>query len=180
MLALLVWVIIGTGASIAHFVCSAREIIENRHVSFDNIYNYCLYIILNIINDVYAAMSTCANICDARDDSAGMSTAATREAHDGAQRQTGGRGDDSDPRPHSFARRLCERSGARLVRTTLPEWVHGRVCRDLITLRAGLSPEQELLTLVHELTHWLAHRGSHGPACIAPSSNTKPKPSRRW
>ena len=51
-----------------------------------------------------------------------------------------------------------ERSGARLVRTTLPEWVHGRVCCDLITLRTGLSPEQELLTLVHELVHWLAHR----------------------
>ena len=51
-----------------------------------------------------------------------------------------------------------ERSGARLVRTSLPEWVHGRVCCDLITLRMGLSPEQELLTLVHELVHWLAHR----------------------
>jgi hypothetical protein len=51
-----------------------------------------------------------------------------------------------------------ERSGARLVRTSLPEWVHGRVCCDLITLRSGLSPEQELLTLVHELVHWLAHR----------------------
>jgi hypothetical protein len=51
-----------------------------------------------------------------------------------------------------------ERSGARLVRRALPEWVHGRVCCDLITLRADLSPEQELPTLVHELAHWLAHR----------------------
>src|SRR5258708_527492 len=51
-----------------------------------------------------------------------------------------------------------ERSGARLVRTTLPECVHGRVCCDVITLRTGLTPEQELLTLVHELVHWLAHR----------------------
>ena len=51
-----------------------------------------------------------------------------------------------------------ERSGVRLIRTTLPEAVHGRVSRDLITLRAGLDPEQELLTLVHELAHWLAHR----------------------
>ena len=51
-----------------------------------------------------------------------------------------------------------ESSGARLVRTSLPECVHGRVCCDLITLRTGLSPEQELLTLVHELAHWLAHR----------------------
>lgn len=50
------------------------------------------------------------------------------------------------------------RSGARLVRAALPEWVHGRVCCDLITLRTDLSPEQELLTLVHELAHWLAHR----------------------
>jgi hypothetical protein len=51
-----------------------------------------------------------------------------------------------------------ERSGARLVRSTLPESVHGRVFSDLITLRADLDPEQELLTLVHELTHWLTHR----------------------
>lgn len=54
------------------------------------------------------------------------------------------------------------RGGARLVREVLPDWVCGRVSQDLITLRAGLSPEQELLTLVHELTHWLAHR-DRGP-----------------
>lgn len=59
-----------------------------------------------------------------------------------------------------------ECSGARLVRGTLPEWVHGRVCGDLITLRAGLNPEQELTTLVHELAHWLAHRDMrHGGLC---------------
>src|SRR6202051_1333403 len=59
-----------------------------------------------------------------------------------------------------------ERSGARLVRTPLPDWVHGRACCDLITLRTGLSPEQELLTLVHELVHWLAHRDAcPGPYC---------------
>lgn len=57
-----------------------------------------------------------------------------------------------------------ERSGARLVRTSLPEWVHGRVCCDRITLRADLSPEQELLALVHEVAHWLAHRGAHSGA----------------
>jgi hypothetical protein len=50
-----------------------------------------------------------------------------------------------------------ERSGARLVRTALPDWVHGRACRDFITLRAGLSPELELPTLVHEIAHWLVH-----------------------
>jgi hypothetical protein len=52
----------------------------------------------------------------------------------------------------------AERSGARLVRSALPGSVHGRVSCDLITLRADLDPEQELLTLVHELTHWLTHR----------------------
>jgi hypothetical protein len=51
-----------------------------------------------------------------------------------------------------------ERSGASLRRTPLPARVHGRVYRDLITLRTGLSPQQELVALVHELTHWLAHR----------------------
>jgi hypothetical protein len=50
------------------------------------------------------------------------------------------------------------RSGARLSRAALPECVHGRVYRNLITLRTGLSPKQELVALVHELAHWLAHR----------------------
>ncbi len=50
------------------------------------------------------------------------------------------------------------RSGARLVRADLPESVDGRIVGGLITLRARLSPERELLALVHELTHWLAHR----------------------
>jgi hypothetical protein len=51
-----------------------------------------------------------------------------------------------------------ERSGARLVRTALPECVFGQLRGDVITLRLDLSPEQQLLTLVHELVHWLAHR----------------------
>ena len=51
-----------------------------------------------------------------------------------------------------------ERSGARLVRTALPECVCGQLRGDVITLRSGLSPEQQLVTLVHELVHWLAHR----------------------
>jgi hypothetical protein len=38
--------------------------------------------------------------------------------------------------------------------------VHGRVFGDLIMLRVDLDPQQELLTLVHELAHWLAHRGA--------------------
>jgi hypothetical protein len=52
----------------------------------------------------------------------------------------------------------AERSGARLVLGTLPEPVHGRVARDHIVLRPDLDPKQHLLALVHELTHWLAHR----------------------
>jgi hypothetical protein len=51
-----------------------------------------------------------------------------------------------------------ERSGARLVRSPLPEGVDGRVFSDFIMLRKDLNPQQELLTLVHELTHWLTHR----------------------
>ncbi len=62
----------------------------------------------------------------------------------------------------------AERNGARLVRSALPEAVHGRVSHDVITLRRGLDPVQELATLVHELTHWLAHRGIpiHTPCAI--------------
>jgi hypothetical protein len=51
-----------------------------------------------------------------------------------------------------------EYSGAELVRSALPASVHGRVVCDRILLRADLEPEQHLLTLVHELTHWLTHR----------------------
>jgi len=43
----------------------------------------------------------------------------------------------------------------------LPHSVHGRTYRDLITLRDGLNPRQELVALVHETAHWLAHRGAH-------------------
>ncbi len=63
----------------------------------------------------------------------------------------------------------AERSGARLVRSALPDAVHGRMTRDVIVLKLDLDPEQELLTLVHELTHWLAHRdlcAHHTHACI--------------
>jgi hypothetical protein len=54
--------------------------------------------------------------------------------------------------------RYATQSGARLIRGDLPETVHGQVAEGLITLSARLSPEQELIALVHELTHWLAHR----------------------
>jgi hypothetical protein len=66
--------------------------------------------------------------------------------------------------------RYAAQSGARLIRGELPDSVHGQVAEGLITLSARLSPEQELLALVHELTHWLAHR----PGCehAAASSRT--------
>lgn len=64
--------------------------------------------------------------------------------------------------------RYAAHNGARLTRSELPESVHGRVAEGLITLRARLSPEQELLALVHELAHWLAHRGEcHDAPCLA-------------
>ena len=63
-----------------------------------------------------------------------------------------------------------ERSGIRLVRTALPEWVHGELFRDLIMLHADLNPEQQLHALVHELTHWLAHRDADPRPAGAPST----------
>jgi hypothetical protein len=51
-----------------------------------------------------------------------------------------------------------ERCGGCVVRESLPEAIHGGQSRDCITLHAGLDPYQQLLALVHELTHWLAHR----------------------
>ena len=61
----------------------------------------------------------------------------------------------------------AERNGAKLVCGNLPEPVHGRVMRDHITLRPDLDPEQHLLALVHELTHWIAHRND-GPGTPLP------------
>ncbi|GAC1303485.1 MAG: hypothetical protein NVSMB10_05560 [Steroidobacteraceae bacterium] len=55
-----------------------------------------------------------------------------------------------------------ERHGVRLVRSSLPATVHGRMRRGVIVLRRGLHPEQELSTLVHELAHWLAHQDLAG------------------
>jgi uncharacterized protein DUF955 len=48
--------------------------------------------------------------------------------------------------------------GVSVFRTHLSAWVVGRVDENQIVLRHGLSKEQQLLTLVHELTHFLAHR----------------------
>ena len=48
--------------------------------------------------------------------------------------------------------------GVAVFRTHLSPWVVGRMDENQIVLRSGLSEEQQLLTLVHELTHFLAHR----------------------
>lgn len=50
-------------------------------------------------------------------------------------------------------------SGASLHRLPMPEWLLGRQRWDQIQLRSGLSPEEELPVLVHELAHWLVHSG---------------------
>jgi IrrE N-terminal-like domain len=48
--------------------------------------------------------------------------------------------------------------GVSVFRTHLSSWVVGHTDGRQIVLRTGLSKEQQLLTLVHELTHFLAHR----------------------
>jgi IrrE N-terminal-like domain len=50
---------------------------------------------------------------------------------------------------------LC---GVSVFRIPLSPWVVGRMDENQIVLRSGLSKEQQLLTLIHELTHFLAHR----------------------
>jgi hypothetical protein len=53
-----------------------------------------------------------------------------------------------------------ERCGGCVIRESLPDAIHGGMSRDCITLQAGLDPYEQLLALVHELTHWLAHRNA--------------------
>jgi hypothetical protein len=48
--------------------------------------------------------------------------------------------------------------GVTVFRTSLSPWVVGRTHGRQMVLRTGLSKEQQLLTLIHELTHFLAHR----------------------
>jgi IrrE N-terminal-like domain len=52
---------------------------------------------------------------------------------------------------------FAERCGAPVVRNSLIAGVLGRVEERRIVLRAGLSLEQQLLTLVHELAHLIIH-----------------------
>jgi len=49
------------------------------------------------------------------------------------------------------------RRGVSVFRTPLSPWVVGRTHGRQIILRSGLSKEKQLLTLIHELTHFLAH-----------------------
>jgi hypothetical protein len=48
--------------------------------------------------------------------------------------------------------------GVSVFRTPLSPWVVGRTHGRQVVLRSGLSKEKQLLTLIHELTHFLAHR----------------------
>lgn len=60
-----------------------------------------------------------------------------------------------------------EGRGARVVRQALPPAVHGGSAKDLITIQANLDLEQQLLALVHEMAHWLAHQDSQAPGARA-------------
>lgn len=53
---------------------------------------------------------------------------------------------------------LCALHGVVVFRTPLSPWVVGRIQDKQMVLRSGLSKEQQLRTLIHELTHFLAHR----------------------
>jgi hypothetical protein len=53
---------------------------------------------------------------------------------------------------------FCALRGVSVFRTPLSPWVVGRMDQNQVVLRSGLSKEKQLLTLIHELTHFLAHR----------------------
>jgi hypothetical protein len=60
-----------------------------------------------------------------------------------------------------------EGRGARVVRQALPPTVHGGAAKDLITIQVNLDLEEQLLALVHEMAHWLAHQDSQAPGVRA-------------
>jgi len=62
--------------------------------------------------------------------------------------------------------RFSMQCGAKVIRNSLAGGVLGRVEGRRIVLRGGLSLEQQLLTLAHELTHLIAH------------CNASPRPNR--
>jgi hypothetical protein len=53
---------------------------------------------------------------------------------------------------------FCAHHGISVFRANLSPWVLGHTQGRQIVLRSGLSKERQLLTLVHELTHFLEHR----------------------
>lgn len=53
---------------------------------------------------------------------------------------------------------FCALQGVSVFRTPLSPWVVGRMEQKQVVLRSGLSKQKQLLTLIHELTHLLAHR----------------------
>jgi hypothetical protein len=61
--------------------------------------------------------------------------------------------------PHYIDRleQFSAHCGAPVIRHPLAVGILGRVEERRIVLRAGLTPEQQVLTLVHELTHLIAH-----------------------
>lgn len=59
--------------------------------------------------------------------------------------------------------RFAEGCGVPVVRNCLQANVLGRVEQRRIVLRTGLKLEQQLLTLVHELTHLTIHRNAQPP-----------------
>jgi hypothetical protein len=57
---------------------------------------------------------------------------------------------------------FAARRGVMVLRTPLCAGVLGQVQDKRMTLRSGMSKEQQLLTLIHELTHVLVHSENSG------------------
>jgi hypothetical protein len=53
--------------------------------------------------------------------------------------------------------RFAASRGITVQRTALGPWVLGQMQEKHVVMRCGLSKEQQLLTLIHELTHILVH-----------------------
>jgi IrrE N-terminal-like domain len=53
--------------------------------------------------------------------------------------------------------RFAALRGVTVFRTALCPWVLGRLQEERMFLHSGMSKEQQLLTLIHELAHLLAH-----------------------
>jgi IrrE N-terminal-like domain len=53
--------------------------------------------------------------------------------------------------------RFAAARGVTVFRTALDPWVLGRLQEKRMILHSGMSKERQLLTLIHELAHLLAH-----------------------